>query len=66
MAPLAFDVQPLTVQRPELRGVASAFAMTEQQAAAPGTPEIGRPFASDSSQLLGQTVSKPPVRTLVP
>jgi thiazole synthase len=44
-----------------------AGPMTEQQVAAPSTPEIGRPFASDSSRCrVRQSVSEPPVGTLVP
>jgi thiazole synthase len=43
-----------------------AGPMIEQPVAAPSTPEIGRPFASDLSALPGLTVSEPPVGTLVP
>jgi hypothetical protein len=38
-----------------------AGPMIEQQVAAPSTPEIGRPFASDSSTLPGLKVSEPPM-----
>ncbi len=43
-----------------------AGPMIVQQVAVPSTPEIGRPFASDSSRLLSLTVSEPPVGTLAP
>jgi thiazole synthase len=43
-----------------------AGPMIEQQAAAPSTPEIGRPFASDSSTVPGLRVYEPPMGTLVP
>jgi thiazole synthase len=43
-----------------------AVPMTEQQVAAASTPEIGRPFASDSSPLPGPTISEPQLQTLIP
>ena len=43
-----------------------AGPMIEQQVAAPSTPQIGRPFASDLSTLPGLRVSEPRMGTLVP
>jgi len=43
-----------------------AGPMIEQQVAAPSTPQISRPFASDLSTLPGLRVSEPRMGTLVP